>query len=448
MNLDRHSRFRKNEDRRDRSSRSYRKEHRNFSDSVSSSDLSECSSNESNHRSHRRKRQRQFTSRRIRTRDKKCSRSRSRSCCHCSADEESPVDDKKKKSKLHFQNEEMHKTEDKTKHIAPSNQHTVTAVVHREGDEDNDTKVSKEGEQDAREIEQDTKKEPANEIQKPFEEQKPSESSESGVQEIHYKKLETDTDACSDEKKLETNQGNLDPVANLNENTKTDIEYVQELNTNTHSAEADVEKADILPEITQSDLKSIDDNKKEIKSEEKTMESASLTCVSPKNENIDTIEPKEITNENENVNQEIDVPDSSLSKFAGDTLEGIATSPSPKSELEKSEPEKSDERLSKDKGLVCVILDDDEAIKFKCKKDFNRSKSEHQLRARSPPQKREKNQQKRQRRSRSSFEILSDDTNNDDYSSRLTVHEDSGFEPSPRNSGQAKFEGMYTVISM
>jgi hypothetical protein len=170
-----------------------------------------------------------------------------------------------------------------------------------------------------------------------------------------------------------------------------------------------------------------------------------------------TIEPIEI--ENANTNQTNGADYSSLTESASNTFRDANpknASPSPKSlpDLEKLKAEKLEEHpLAKDKGLICVILDDDETIEIKRRKDANRSKSEHRPRTRSASRKKDKGTQKRQRRSRSSFEILSDDAadnnnnndddddDDDDYSSRLTVQDDSGFEPSPRNSGQAKFEG-------
>lgn len=108
-------------------------------------------------------------------------------------------------------------------------------------------------------------------------------------------------------------------------------------------------------------------------------------------------------------------------------------------DLEKFKAEQLEEHFAKDKGLICVILDDDETIEIKRKKE-SRTKSEHSThRTRSASRKKEKNQLKRQRRSRSSFEVLSDEGNNEQFS-RLTVHDDSGFEPSPRH-GSSTFEG-------
>lgn len=106
-------------------------------------------------------------------------------------------------------------------------------------------------------------------------------------------------------------------------------------------------------------------------------------------------------------------------------------------ELEKFKEEKLEEHFTKDKGLICVILDDDETIEIKRRRDPDRSKSEYHSRTRSASRKKEKSTQRRQRRSRSSFEVLSDEGNND---TRLVTQDDSGFEPSPRHC-PSTFEG-------
>lgn len=120
----------------------------------------------------------------------------------------------------------------------------------------------------------------------------------------------------------------------------------------------------------------------------------------------------------------------------------------PVEELQKLKTEKLEEYFTKDKGLICVILDDDETIEIKRKKDSIKMKNDCMVphRTRSANRKKEKNLQKRQRRSRSSFEILSDEGNNENEPSRLTVHDDSGFEPSPRHGSTSTFEGKKLII--
>lgn len=448
---DRH-RYRKksdHEDRRDRSARNHPKEQRNFSsNSASSSDLSECSSDGCNYKSHRRRRrQRQYSNRRTRSRARQCSRSRSRSCCHCSADEESPADEDKSKPKVHFQTENIQetKTEDKSKHLEAANQVTVTAMVHRE--------------------DQNTATDTVNEVplsnDKPLEEQKPSESSESGIQEIQNQKLDTDTDVCYDEKKPksetpETSSGkdqNEPQVEPVRDETaiKCEMKSETEGDSRIASANCDAENKSERLEEVQSKTKSASPNadiKNKDEQIEKVQSGTDNIITSALKENKDThdsvvIEPIELVNANdeENVAQTNGPDYSSLTESASNTFRNSDVPPASVVELEKFKTEKLEEHFAKDKGLICVILDDDETIEIKRRKDVSRCKSEHHPRTRSATRKKEKSLQKRQRRSRSSFEILSDDANNDDYSSRLTVQDDSGFEPSPRNSGQAKFEG-------
>lgn len=413
-----------------------------------------------------------------------------------------------------------------TKNADSGNHHTVTALVHRE--DENDTKYN----------------------------QKPSESSENGCQEIQYQKLDpevTDTDIFDNGKKdfgkiINVNAEDMSPLPKLSTVQETEIfsdafvndpftssdkehrpendsqrktpmlEWSIEYQTNECAASktifSETKTPDSALQIQRDVLESTQTNKsseanivtldsaenemsndrvnvmkdKEIESREISGEHANKNndieteTIKPEsnalNPNEDKLSVDDIpvanatyelnANETEPIHPESNVTDE---KEQQQNSEGIQFLPSSKprtdissyktdntdlkesedlrikssntdefsnrqrsiSELKKLNEEMLEEYIIKDKGLICVILDDDETIEIKRRKDPVRSKSDSS-RIQSASRKKERIMQKRQRRSKSSFEILSDSGNNE----MRTTQDDSGFEPSPRY-GMLKF---------
>lgn len=412
-----------------------------------------------------------------------------------------------------------------TKNVDKGNHHTVTALVHRE--DENDTKDN----------------------------QKPSESSENGCQEIQYQKLDTevtDTDTLDNGKKdfgkiMNVSVQDMNPLSKLNTVEETEIfsdAFVNdpftssdkerrpendnqtktpmlEWSTEHQTNECAVSETIFSETKTPESVLPVQQDVFESTQTNKTNEANIVTLDSADNEMSNDqinvmkdkeIEGREISGEHENKNNDIETetikPESSALNPNEDKLpvddipfvnatyelnekemetikpesnvtnekeqqqnsEDIQFLPSSKprtdtssyrtdntdlkesedlkmnssklnkfsnrqrstSELEKFNEKMLEEYIIKDKGLICVILDDDETIEIKRRKDPVRSKSDSS-RIQSASRKKERIMQKRQRRSKSSFEILSDNGNNE----MRTTQDDSGFEPSPRHGMSA-----------
>lgn len=486
------------------------------SDSYSSSDGSDYSSDTERRTRGRRRRRRWHGDERCRRRESKVvsnhsrqsSRSRSRSKCRCS-DEESNRRERSQhreenKIKVKFRDTSdddlvIKKSTELTSRsemsVRPQVHQKVTAVVHREAEEEpQDSKESKET--------------------------KPSESSENGYQDVQYQKLDTGTEVTDTE--VFTDYGKGDQKKNKVPHPSKTVEFspvndsqkvptvtsavtsskrdsprgVQKENVNRsadpfgeqpftindllkqetaemkHPAAEESQKRvpniqstsdikDISKETETSTAKKVNDLKKDVeenisqetpKTIRKPTESQnpqekaaqSTKTAEEKSNNDDERLKVENISHGEQHSETTAEEEKKLGKSDGPEV-NVDTPPQSSlqktiKDLEKLKTEQLAEHFTKDKGLICVILDDDETIEIKRKKE-SRTKSEHSThRTRSASRKKEKNSLKRQRRSRSSFEVLSDEGNNDGPSSRLTVHDDSGFEPSPRH-GSSTFEG-------
>lgn len=497
-------------------------DHSITSDSYSSTDRSDYSSDTERRTRGRRRRRRWHGDERRHKREPKVashssrqsSRSRSQSKCRCSDEE------------LHHRERSQHREENKIKvtfrdtsdddlvvkkstelmsrnelSVGPPIHQKVTAVVHREAEEEpQDSKACKET--------------------------KPSESSENGYQEVQYQKLDTgtevtDTDVFTDsgrgdEKRKQTShpsktvafspvddskKTSLVPAAAIpskrdspkgvqEENAissvdpfgeqpfTVSIQQKEETAETKHPTAEESQKrepgmqtknteniVDTSIDSRTSTAKKVDSLKKDV-DEGKISQDTPKTVGKPSQSQTtqeEDVQSAKITEEKSmkddergeeasirNAEQQpetIAKEEKELEK-SNSTEEKAEDKPPPLSglqktiqDLEKLKAEQLEEHFTKDKGLICVILDDDETIEIKRKKE-SRTKSEHSThRTRSANRKKDKNLLKKQRRSRSSFEVLSDEGDKETQSSRLTVHDDSGFEPSPRHCSST-FEGM------
>ncbi|XP_065211635.1 ankycorbin-like isoform X2 [Planococcus citri] len=221
--------------------------------------------------------------------------------------------------------------------------------------------------------------------------------------------VENDAHNLSDTQKSKTE--NARNVEELEQNTnviKTENETTVETTQETGSKTATTEKEDPslnqqneeLKEETNDDASSIEikNYQREIAEEMKNDENYEF----PENYNTDEVKQEDQSSvRNEFDNSTIDTRSNELFNL--------------------------NDNFTKDRGLICVILDDDETIEIKRRKDTimvkNSADFQNVSRAKSETRKTDENSKKIERRSRSSFEVLPDD--DEKRASRFTPYDDS-----------------------